>query len=103
MYHIFHHKQLLCRQCFCGQHFVNIITRCSFSQQLTGSGGLALADWLHDADATAGLQRRLQPVGGVVHVGHVDAQAAVLTQQDHGGALLLAAGRVADGHHILDL
>ena len=72
-------------------------------QPLTGGGGLALADRLHDADATAGLQGGLQPVGGVVHVGHVDAQAAVLTQQDHGCALLLAAGRVADGNHVLDL
>ena len=70
---------------------------------LTDGGCLALADGLHDADDAAGLQGGLQPVGGVLHVGHVDAQAAVLTQQDHRRPLLLVAGRVPDGHHVLDL
>ena len=33
----------------------------------------------------------------------VDAQAAILTQQDYHHLLLLVAGRVPDGHLILDL
>lgn len=45
----------------------------------------------------------MEPVGRVLHVGHVDPQAAVLAQEDHGGPLLLVAGRVPDGHHVLDL
>ena len=70
---------------------------------LTDGSSLALSHRLHDADDTAGLQGRLEPVGGVLHVGHVNAQAAVLTQQDHGGPLLLVAGRVPNGNHVLDL
>lgn len=70
---------------------------------LTDGSRLALPNRLHYADDTAGLQGRLEPVGGVLHVGHVNAQAAILTQQDHCGPLLLIAGRMPNGNHVLDL
>ena len=70
---------------------------------LTSSSSFALADRLHDTDATAGLQRGLEPVGGVVHSGHVDSQASVLTEKNHGCTLLLITGSVADSDHILNL
>lgn len=41
-------------------------------KSLTDSSCLALADRLHDADDTARLQGGLEPVGGVLHIGHVD-------------------------------
>ena len=72
-------------------------------KSLTDSSCLALADRLHDADDTARLQGGLEPVGGVLHIGHVDPQAAIFTQQDHSSSLLLIAGCVADGHHVLNL
>lgn len=70
---------------------------------LTSSSSFALADRLHDTDATAGLQRRLEPVRRVVNIGHVDPQASVLTEKNHGGTLLLITGRVTDSYHILNL
>lgn len=70
---------------------------------LTNSHRLALAHRLHDADDATRLERRLEPVGRVLHVSHVDSQAAVLTQEDHGSPLLLVAGCVTDSHHVLDL
>lgn len=70
---------------------------------LTGSGCFAFTDRFHDADDAAGLQGGLQPIGRVLHVGHVDAQAAVFTEKDHGGALLLVARRVTDRNHVLNL
>ena len=70
---------------------------------LTDGSCFALSNRFHYADDTAGLQGGLKPVGGVLHIGHVDAQAAILTQQDHRCPLLLIAGRVPDGNHVLDL
>lgn len=70
---------------------------------LTDGGCLPLSNRLHYADDTAGLQGWLKPIGGVLHVGHVNAQAAILTQQDHSCPLLLVAGRVPNGNHVLDL
>jgi len=72
-------------------------------KSLTDSSCLALADRLHDADDTARLQGGLEPVGGVLHIGHVDPQAAIFAQEDHSSPLLLIAGCVADGHHVLNL
>lgn len=46
---------------------------------LTDGGCLALSNRFHYADDTAGLQGWLKPVGGVLYVGHVNAQAAILT------------------------
>lgn len=40
---------------------------------------------------------------GVVHIGHVDSQASIFTEKDHGGALLLITGCVSDSYHILNL
>lgn len=70
---------------------------------LTDSSCLALANGLHDADDAAGLKRRLEPIGRILYVGHVDPQAAIFTQEDHSGPLLLIAGCVTDGHHVLNL
>lgn len=70
---------------------------------LTNSSCLALANWLHDADDTARLERGLEPVGGVVYIGHIDPQAAIFAQEDHSGPLLLIAGCVTDSHHVLNL
>lgn len=79
------------------------LARDTYEKVLTNGCGLALANWLHDADDTARLERGLEPVGGVLYVGHVDPQAAVFAQKDHGGSLLLVAGCVTDGHHVLNL
>lgn len=71
--------------------------------KLTSSCCFALADRLHDTDATAGLQRGLEPVRGVVNIGHVDSQASILTEKNHGCALLFITGSVSDCYHILNL
>ncbi len=71
--------------------------------KLTSSSSFALADWLHDTDAAAGLQRGLEPVRGVVHIGHIDSQASVLTEKNHSRTLLLITGCVSDCYHILNL
>lgn len=70
---------------------------------LTDGSCFTLANRLHYADHTAGLQGGLKPVGGVLHIGHVNAQAAILTQQNHCCPLLLVAGCVPNGNHVLDL
>lgn len=75
----------------------------SHLRSLTDCSCFALSNRLHDADDTAGLQGWLQPVGGVLHVGHVNAQAAILTQQNHCCPLLLIAGHMPNGNHVLDL
>lgn len=87
----------------CPQHCHPRSPTSLFRRDLTDGSSLALSHRFHDANDTAGLQGRLEPVGGVLHVGHVNAQAAVLTQQDHRGPLLLVAGRVPNGNHVLDL
>ncbi len=70
---------------------------------LTGRGCLAFADGFHDADHTARLKGGLEPIGRVLHVGHVYAETAIFTQQYHGGALLLVACCVTDCNHVLNL
>lgn len=70
---------------------------------LTDSSSFAPPDRFHYADDTAGLQGWLKPVGRIFHVGHVNAQAAILTQQDHCCPLLLIASCVPNGNHVLDL
>lgn len=70
---------------------------------LTNSSCLALANWLHDADDAARLERGLEPVGGILYIGHIDPQAAIFAQEDHSRPLLLIAGCVTDGHHVLNL
>lgn len=42
-------------------------------RSLTDGSCFALSNRLHYADDTAGLQRWLKPVGGVLHIGHVNA------------------------------
>lgn len=79
------------------------LTQGMYENSLTNSSCLALANWLHDADDAARLERGLEPVGGILYVGHVDPQAAIFTQEDHSGPLLLIAGCVTDGHHVLNL
>ena len=62
----------------------------------------ALLGRAEGADGVLRLERRRQPVVGVLRIGHVDLEAAVLAQQDERGALV-AAARVPDHHHVLDL
>ena len=62
----------------------------------------ALLGRAEGADGVLRLERRRQPVVGVLRVGHVDLEAAVLAQQDERGALV-AAARVTDHHHVLNL
>lgn len=70
---------------------------------LTDCSCFTLSHRFHDADDTAGLQGWLEPVRGVLHIGHVNAQAAILTQQNHGCPLLFIAGSVPNGNHVLYL
>ena len=46
-----------------------------------------LLDGFEYGDGALGLQGRRHPEVGVIHVGHVDPEAAVLTKQDQGSAL----------------
>lgn len=75
----------------------------SLERGLTDGRRLALSHRLHYANDTTGLQGRLEPVGGIFHISHINAQAAIFTQQDHGCPLLFVAGCVPDGNHVLDL
>jgi hypothetical protein len=70
---------------------------------LTDCGCFALSNRLHDTDNTARLQGWLEPEGSILHIGHINAQAAILTQQYHGRPLLLIAGCVPNSNHVLDL
>ena len=79
------------------------LARDTSEKSLTNSSCLALANRLHDADDAARLERGLEPVGGILYIGHVDPQAAIFAQEDHSGPLLLIAGCVTDGHHVLNL
>ena len=62
--------------------------------------------WLGHRESTSWLQAGLEPVTGGLNSGHVDLEAAVLAQQDHGCLLLGLVGGcagVSDGHHVHDL
>lgn len=83
--------------------FLPIATKMYFRNKLTDCSGFALADGFHDTDAAAGLEGGLEPVGGVLHIGHIDPQTSILTQEDHRRPLLVVARRVTYRHHILNL